>query len=56
MTDIMITVVALIGLAAGVIITIVVMSNANQIHEHEEHEPLGDMVDVKDFMRRWEND
>ena len=56
MTDIMIAVVALIGLAAGVIITIVVMSNANQIHEHEEHEPIGDMVDVKDLMRRWEND
>ena len=56
MTDIMIAVVALIGLAAGVIITIMVMSNANQIHEHEEHEPIGDMVDVKDLMRRWEND
>ena len=55
MTDIMITVVALIGLAAGIIITIVVMSNANQIHEHDD-EPLGDMVDVKDLMRRWEND
>ena len=55
MTDILITVVALIGLAAGVIITIVVMSNTNQIHEHDD-EPLGDMVDVKDLMRRWEND
>ena len=45
----------LIGLAAGIIITIVVMSNTNQIHEHDD-EPLGDMVDVKDLMRRWEND
>ncbi len=56
MADIMIVVLLFIGVAAGIIITIAVTGNVNEIHEHEEHETHGDMVDVKDLMRRWEND
>ena len=51
--DMLIFVVALIGIAAGAIITIAITSKVNHLDDRDD-EPMGDMVDVKGLMKRWD--
>ena len=55
-TELLQTVFWLAVTVAGVLMMMVVMSRANGSDPGDADEPMGDMVDVRALMKRWEDD